>query len=388
MSLLGLSVKNIRRNRFRTFSTIAGVAVTVVAFILLRTVLWAWGAAAEYGAKDRVATRHKVTFVMQLPLRYFEEIKQVPGVTAATYMNWFGAKYPAAEQEFFATFAVDAKSVLEVYDELSVPADQKAAFLSDRQGALVGDVLASKFGWKVGDTVTLQGTIYPGDWKFTVRGIYSATRKSVDRSSFYFHWAYMNDTLPEGRKDLIGWVAARIDDPAKAADIAKAIDDRFADRDVQTLSMSEQAMNASFMGMMSAILGAVDVVSLVILAIMGLILGNTISMGVRERTREYGVLRALGFESDQIAWLILGEAAFIGLLGGLVGLALAYPMVDRGMGQFLENNMGAWFPYFRVQPGTALVALGLAVALAFLAALIPALRASRQDVVTSLRRVG
>ena len=388
MSLASLSAKNLFRNKFRSLMTMAGVAVAILGFILLRTVIWAWNTAAEFAAQDRIATRHKVTFVMTLPKRYIEDIRNVPGVTGATWLNWFGGKDQKHETEFFANFAVDHQTFLDVYDELSVSPEAKAAWLQDRQGALIGAALANKFGWKVGDTVVLTGTIFPGEWQFHVSGIYEATRKSFDRSSFIFRWDYLNDSLPEGRRDQIGWSISRIKDASQSAAIAGAVDKVFDDKDTQTLSMSEHAMNASFMGMMSAVLRAVDVVSIVILAIMMLILGNTIAMGVRERTNEYGVLRALGFMPGQIAGAILTEAGLVGLVGGGLGLALAYPLVEQGMGRWLEENMGAWFPYFRIAPETAGVALFLAVLLGVAAAVIPAYRVFKIDVVSALRRVG
>src|SRR5262249_8866692 len=153
--------------------------------------------------------------------------------------------------------------------------------------AIIGDVLAKKFGWKVGDRITLSGTIYPGDWQFEIVGMYEATRKSIDRSELIFHWDYLNESIPERRREQIGWVMARVDDPTKSGDISKAIDKIFDERDVQTATMSEKSMQLSTMAMISAILTALDIVSIVILLIMTLILGNTIAMGVRERTNEY-----------------------------------------------------------------------------------------------------
>jgi putative ABC transport system permease protein len=278
--------------------------------------------------------------------------------------------------------------VVDVYPETVVDPAVKERCLAAGKGAVVGDVLARKLGWKVGDKVILSGTIYPGDWEFHILGVYSATRMSLDRSTFFFDWHYLNDSVPERRKDQIGWIITRVDDPARTAEVSAAIDKLFEDRDVQTLSMSERAMNVSFLGMISAVLRAVDIVSLVILGIMMLILGNTIAMGVRERTNEYGVMRAIGFLPRHVAIFVLGEAVTIGFVGGGLGLALSYPLVERGLGRWLEENMGSFFPYFRVTPGTALTALALAIALGLVAALLPAYRAARLDVVDALRRVG
>lgn len=388
MRLGTLAIRNIRRNRLRTVLTVLGVAVAILSFVLLRTVLDAWNSAAEYAAQDRLATWHKVTFVMPLPKRYFEDVRQVPGVKSATFLNWFGAKHPTREREFFANMAVDSDTFFDVYDDMVVPPAQLTAWKADRQGAIIGSSLSKQFGWKVGDEVTLTGTIYPGDWKFRVSGIYTAARRSVDQAQFLFHWEYMNESMPAGRKDHIGWITTRIGDAASGGTISAAIDKVFDEREVQTQTMSERALNAQFIGAASAILTALDVVSIVILAIMMLILGNTIAMGVRERTREYGVLLALGFRPKHILGFVIGESLAVGFLGGVAGLALSYPIVQQGMGRWLEENMGSWFPYFRIPATVAALAVVIAVLLGLVAAIVPAWRASKLDPVDALRRLG
>lgn len=388
MTIGGIAARNVLRNKARTILTLCGVAVAILAFVLLRTVLDAWTAGVEASAKDRIGTRHKVTFIMPLPKRYVDDVRNTPGVTSATWMNWFGGRDPKHEKEFFGTMAVDPKSFLQVYDEIEVPAEQAENWLADRQGALVGDVLAKKLGWKIGDRVTLAGTIFPGDWEFRISGIYTAKRKSVDRSTFWFRWDYLNDGLPARAQNQVGWITARIDDPGRAASISQEIDKKFEERDVQTLTMSERALNMSFMGMFSAVLKALNVISIVILVIMTLILGNTIAMGVRERTPEYGALRAIGFLPKHLAMFVLGEALTTGVLGGALGLAVAYPLINNGVGRFIEENMGGMFPYFRVQATTAAAALGLAITFSVLAAALPAYRAARLSVTDALRRVG
>ena len=388
MRLATVAVKNVMRNRLRTLLTACGVAAALLMFIALRTMNWSWTAAEQDSASDRIGVRHKITFIMTLPKRYAEEIRETPGVTAVAYANWFGAKDPKNESDFFATIAAEPEDLLNVYKEIEVPPDQVEAWKQNRRGALVGDALAKKKGWKVGDRVTLRGTIYPGDWEFHISGIYTSKRASVDRSTLWFHWKYLNESIDARRRDQVGWVVARVADPGRSAEICRAIDQRFSERDIQTLSMSERAMQASFLGMLSAILRAIDVVSVVILLIMMLILGNTIAMGVRDRTGEYGVLRAIGFLPKHVVLFVFGEAIVIGLLGAALGIGLSYPLVERGLGRFLEENMGAIFPYFRVQPSLAATALALAVVGSLLAAAIPAYRASKLKVVDSLRRVG
>lgn len=387
MTLPGLAFRNLRRNLFRVVLTVIGVAVAILAFISLRTLVWAWTSGGEWAAKDRVVTRHKVTFVMTLPMRYYEEIQRAPHVKLATFANWFGGKDPNHDKEFFSTLAVESKTYFDVYSEMSVPPEQLAKWQQNRKGAIVGDVLAKKLGWKVGDRVNIQSGIYAGDWQFDIDGIYTATAKSVDRSTLVFHWKYLNESLPDRAKDQVGWVVSRIDASGHAADTGVAIDKIFDEKDIQTLSQDERSFNTSFLAAFSAILKAIDIISVVILLIMLLILGNTIAMGVRERTNEYGVLRAIGFLPKHIALFILFEAMFIGMLGGGLGVLLAYPFVNLGMGRWLEENMGTFFPYFHVEPTIAATGFALAVVLAGLAALLPANSAASLKVVDALRRV-
>ncbi|MEZ4312631.1 MAG: FtsX-like permease family protein [Polyangiaceae bacterium] len=387
MNLFTVAAKNVGRNKGRSFLTVLGASVAIVTFILLRTVLAAWNVGVEAAAKDRLATRHKVSFILDLPHKYIDDIRRVNGVKGATFANWFGGKDPKNPNGFFATLAVESDTFFDVYDEMKVDPDVMSKWKETKNGAIVGDVLARQLGVKPGDKITLSGTIYPGDWQYEVIGVYEATRKSVDRSQFVFHYDYLNDSLPAERKDRIGFIGSRIDDPTRSGDICAAVDKLFDDSDTQTVTMSEKAMGLSSMAMMSAILSALDIVSVVILFIMTLILGNTIAMGVRERTNEYGVLRAIGFRPKHIALFILGEALTVGLFAGLLGLALSYPIVELGMGRFLEENMGSVFPYFRIEKTTMLAAVFLAIGLSVSSSLIPAYQASRLSVTDALRRV-
>jgi putative ABC transport system permease protein len=387
MNLVTVAAKNVGRNKGRSALTVLGAAIAIVAFILFQTVLAAWNLGIEAAAKDRLATRHKVSMILPLPKKYMDEIRAVPGVKASSFANWFGGKEPNNPKEFFASMAVESKTFFEVMDEMKVEPAVMEKWQENRKGALVGDVIAKKMGWKPGDRVTLQGTIYPGDWQFEIVGLYTPVRKSVDRSQFLFHFEYLNESVPDRRKDQVGWIMTRIDDPGRSGDISASIDKLFDDRDQQTATMSEKAMNMSFMAMLSAVLTAMDIVSLVMLFIMTLILGNTIAMGVRERTNEYGVLRAIGFRPGHIVVFILGEAVVVGLLAGIVGVGIAFPLVELGMGRFLEENMGGFFPYFRIDRGTMVVSLFLAMGLSLIASLIPAYQASKLSVTDALRRI-
>lgn len=389
MSLLRLAAKNLLRNKLRSILTIVATAVAVLTFVLLRTVLDSWTAAEQYADQTRVVTRNKVTFVMPVPKRYVDKVAGVPGVKEVTWANWFGGKDPRPqfEHEFFATIAVEPKSYLDVYPEAALTDKEKSDWLADRQGLIIGEALANKLGYKVGQKVKLESQIFPGDWEFTVDGIYHATRRTIDNSTILFNWNYLNDQLSERQKDHVGWVISRVAPGSNAAEMAKTIDKVFDDEDIQTTSQDEASFQHSFMAMMSAVLTALNVVSLVILGIMMLILGNTVAMGTRERVSEFGVLRAIGFLPGHIAQLVVGEAATLGLAGGLAGLAIAVPFVNFGMGRWIEENMGSMFPFFRVAAGTAVIALVIATALGLLAGMIPAWRSSQVNVVDAIRRV-
>jgi putative ABC transport system permease protein len=387
MTLTGLAVRNLARNRFRVGLTVFGVAVAIMAFLLLRTVTKAWVSGPESAPKDRIVTRHKITFAMALPKRYVSDVRQAPHVRAATWANWFGGKDPRHDTEIFATLAVDPATYLDVYDEMRLPANELQAFQHDKQGAIVGDLLARRMEWKVGDRVTLKSGIIPGDWPFTIDGIYTASAQTVDRASFLFQWDYVNDTIPAARRDMVGWIVSRVDDPTRVAQIGLELDRIFDERDTQTLSQDERSFNASFLAAFSAILKAMNIISAVILVIMMLILGNTIAMGVRERTSEYGVLRAIGFLPGHIALWIVAESLATGVLGGAIGAILAWPFINVFVGRLIEERMASLFPYFGL--GFNHMALGLALAglLGAAAAAIPAWRASKLQVVDAVRRV-
>lgn len=387
MTLVGLAARNAFRNRGRTIMTVIGVAVAIVAFVLLRTVVYSWNIAGEAAAKDRIASRHKVSFVIALPKRYVDTIRETKGVQSVTWMNWFGGKDPRNPDNFFANFLVEPKSFLEVYDEVELPDAQREAWFQDRQGAIIGSSLAKSLNLKVGDRFTLQGTIFAGDWPLNIVGIYTSSRKSFDQSSMIFHWDYVNEKMPPVRKDQIGWVVSRVEQGVSGADVATKIDKIFEQYDNQTLTMSERAMNLSFLGMFSAILKALDIVSVIIMLILVMILANTIAMGVRERTSEYGALRALGFSPGHVRFFIIGESTFVGLCAGILGVGLAIPLVNGGMSRFIEENMGGMFPYFRIDPGTIVLALVLAAGLGLIAGLIPARQAGKLTVVNALRRI-
>ena len=388
MNIATYARRNLFRRKGRTILTIIAVALAVVIFSLIRTVVGAWNIAAEEAAKDRIATRHKVSIVMQLPKRYIEDVRAIPGVQAATYANWFGAKDPKERTPFFAGFAADHESWFTVLDEMKVEPAQLAEWKATPNGAILGDVLARTLEVKVGDRLVITSDIYPGDWEFKIVGIYTPLRRTADRNSFVFRWDYLNNDPRIGPgKDQIGWIMSRISDPNASPEISRTIDKLFDERDDQTLTQSERAFNLAFLGAFSAILSAFDIISLAILLIMTLILANTIAMSVRERTHEYGVLRAIGFSPGYIFGFIVGEAMLVAFVGGVIGALLSFLLINNGMGPAIEENMGGLFPYFRTPMSTLGIAVVASTILGALAGVIPGIFASRRKVVDALRRL-
>ena len=388
MNLATYARKNMFRRRGRTILTMTAIALTVLIFSILRTIVFEWKRGADEAAQDRLAVRDKISITTPLPRTYIDTVRQVKGVKAATWANWFGAKDPKERVPFFAGFAVDPNTWFDVYDDMKVEPAQLAEFKQNRDCAILGDMLAKTFEVQVGQNVTITSDIYPGNWDFKVCGIYQPLKRTVDRNSFVFRWDRLNDdTRSAFMKDKIGWILARIDDPAQSASISKAIDHEFDPKDDQTQTMSEREFQNQFMGGFVAILDAFDYISIVILIILGLVLANTIATSVRERTHEYGVLRAIGFPPGHIAGFILGESVLIALTGGLVGVGLTALLVNGALGPFLEEHMGNWFPYFSTPTGVMVIALGAAVAIGLISGALPALRASRRKVTDALRRL-
>jgi len=388
MNIATYARRNLFRRRGRTILTIIAIAVAVLIFSAIRTVVTEWEAGAAEAQNDRLATRHKVSITMQLPRHYVDDVRSVPGVKAATWANWFGAKDPKERIPFFAGFAADQDTWFTVMDEMKVDPAQLEEWKKTPNGAIIGDQLAKTFGVKVGDRMTITSDIYPGDWEFQVVGIYEPLRRTADRNTFVFRWDYLNnDQRNSYGKDQVGWMLERIDDPLHSADISKAIDKKFDEKDDQTLTMSERAFQLSFLGGFAAVLKAFDIISLGILLIMTLILANTIAMSVRERTHEYGVMRAIGFSPGYILGFILGESVLVAIVGGVIGLLITMGLINGMIGPFIENNMSSMFPYFKTPTRVLLIAVAAAVAVGGIAGIIPAIRASRLRVVDALRRL-
>jgi putative ABC transport system permease protein len=385
MLLLKLLYRNAFRHKLRTSLTVLGITIAVLAFGMLRTVVGAWYAGVEASSATRLITRNAVSLVFFLPLSYREKILQVPGVTEVGYSDWFGGIYKE-EKNFFPNFATEAKTAMDLYPEFIVPEDQKAAFFRDRKGAVVGIKTAERFGWKIGDIVTLKGTIFPGNWEFVIRGIYRGAQKSTDETQFFFHWNYLNESLKKTapyRADHVGWFLVGVKSPDIAADVSVAIDKLFKNSLAETLTETEKAFQLSFISMTEAIVVVIQLVSIIVIIIIMTVMANTMAMTVRERTGEYAVLKTLGFGGGHLAALIFGESLVIAAVGTLLGIVLTFPAA-KAFGDYLSQ----YFPIFVVSRSTIWMDMAAGLVVAVVAAAFPIWRATRTRIADGLRTIG
>jgi putative ABC transport system permease protein len=351
---------------------------------LLRTVVDAWYAGANASSSARLVTRSSVSLVFPLPLTYAQKIRQLDGVTGVSWANWFGGVY-VTERNFFPQFAIDAPSYLDMYPEIILSPEERKAFLTDRRGAIVGRKLADKYGWSVGDQIPLRGTIYPGTWTFNLRGIYDGADQGTDTSTMYFHFNLLNETVKKlypRRADQTGVFIVRLRDPGDAAEVSAAIDLTFKNSLAETLSETEKAFQLSFVAMTEAILLAIQAVSFVVIVIIMAVMANTMSMTARERSSEYATLKALGFSNGFVVMLISAESIGIALLGGLIGIAVTFPIAHAFAGL-----VGSILPIFFVSESTILMQLGAALLVGVVAAALPAWNTARIRIVDGLRAI-
>jgi putative ABC transport system permease protein len=379
MKYLPLVLANLGRHKKRTVLTITSVALALFLFASLRTVVTTIAAAANFGSARRLVATNATGIVFTLPIAYANRLQAIPGVESVTWANWFGGRYGDGRQ-FFATFAIDPKSYLEMYPEMVVPADQKEAFLRERTAAMVGKHLMETFGWKVGQNVTMQGTIFPGDWTFTIRAVYVPTDPLIGEDVLMFHHDYLEERL--NRPGQAGWYIAKISHTDQAAAIAKTIDDQFRNSSSPTKTGTEQAFNASFATMWGNVSLLMGTIGLAVVFAILLVTANAMMMSARERTREVAVLKTIGFGDTTLFGVVMLEAGVVAVTGAFIGLGGAKLLYKT-----THFNGGGFLPGFEVTGNT--LALGAAVALVLMVAsgLVPAVRAARLPVVAALRQV-
>ena len=385
MHFLKLIFKNALRHRLRTLLTLTGIVVAILAFGLLSTVVDAWYSGAESSSSTRLVTRNAISLAFALPITYKAKIKQVDGVRGISFASWFGAIYKEPKN-FFPQFAIEASTYLDLYPEYKLSTADRLAFLRDRKSCLVGRKLADTYGFKVGDIVSLKGTIYPGAWEFVVRGIYEGAEANTDTSQLFFHWDYLNETLRKTvprRAQYVGVYVVDITAPDRAAEISQEIDKLFRNSLAETLTETEKAFQLGFVSMTETIVVAIRAVSFVVIFIIMAVMANTMAMTARERIAEYATLKALGFGPGFLASLIFGESLAISLVGAAAGIALTYPVAS-----WFGRAMGTLFKVFNVSTETLLLQVACALVVGIAAAVVPAHRAATVRIVDGLRSIG
>lgn len=386
MKILKLIFKNTLRHKLRTFLTILGIGIAVMAFDILRTVVTAWYAGVEASAANRLIARQAVSFIFPLPYAYREQIARIPGVENVTFANWFSGVY-IDKNQFFGRFAIDTENWFDVYPEFIVPPDQLETFRKERNACIIGRDIAERYNLKIGDVMPLEGDIFPGRWEFVVRAIYLPRDKSTDATGMFFHWQYLDERMRQespGRAGEVGWYIIKIKDPNQSAAISEQVDALFKNSRAETKTETERAFQQSFIAGTSAVITAMNVMSFVIIGIIMLVLGNTMIMSARERTREYAVLKTLGFSARHMIGLIVGESLAISFLGAGLGVFLSVPAVDG----FATAMPKGFFPIFFIEPITYILAAMSAIVVGLAASIFPLQRAVRTTIVDGLRFIG
>lgn len=385
MKYFPLIWKNLWRRKLRTMFTILSVLVSFLLFGILSAVDTAFTSGVEVSGADRLLTIHKVSLIQPLPISYFGRIQAVSGIEKATYMSWFGGIYQDPKN-FFGQMAVDHETFLDLYPEYILSPEEKAAWFANRSGAIIGKSLADRFGFKVGDRIPIQATIYRKPdgsdlWEFTVSGIYEGAEQATDTSGMYFRYDYLNEGMG-GSLGIVGWYVLKIADPSQAAQVGKRVDALFANSQAETKTNTEKAFAQSFADQVGNVGAIVRWVLSAVFFIMLLVTGNTMAQAVRERTNELAVLKTLGFSRPVVLGLVLAESCAIALLGGGLGLLLALGVIPA-LGAALRSFLPVFFlPSRDLVLGVALVLLfGLA------SGLVPAVQAMRLRIVEALRRV-
>ena len=385
MKFVPLVWRNLTRRKIRTIFTALSIVIGFVLFGAAMAIRAAFSLGVEVAGADRILSIHKISLIMPLPLSYLERIRTVAGVNEVSHANWFGGYYQNDNNQF-ATMAVDPESWLRMYPEFQLPDEQKKAWLANRTGAIVGSDTAAKYGWKVGDRVPLIGTIYRksdgSPWEFTIDGIYSSDKPGTDKTQFFFHYDFLNESIRSGSfgADFVGWYVMRVADPAQSDDVARRIDALFANSSAETKTSTEKAFVQDFakqVGEIGTIMIAIVTVAMFMIL---LIAGNTMAQSVRERTNELAVLKTLGFTQGRVVALVLLESCAMAIVAGGIGLALAWLIIAQG------DPTNGLLPAFYFPMRDLVIGGALVITLGVLTGLLPAVQAGRLRIVDALRR--
>ena len=381
MKFLPLIWKNVWRRKFRTTFTLLSIFIAFMLFGLLMTIRTAFSLGVDVAGLDRLVLIHKVSLIMPLPVSYKLQLQQVPGVEVASHQTWFGGIYQDPSN-FFANIAVEPELFLKIYREFRLPPEQAKAWMEDRQGAIIGRDLATRFGWDIGDRVPLTGTIWQAQarqtWEFNIVGIYEGD-DGVDKTQFFFRYDYLDENRAEGQ-GLVGWYVVKIADADQAVALSRTFDEMFANSSAETKTTTEKGFVEGFAKQIGDIGTIMIAISSTVLFMFGLVVASTMAQSVRERTSELAVLKTLGFTDAAILLLVLAESLFITVVGGGLGLALAWVIVQGG------DPTGGLLPIFVLPSRDVAIGGGLMLLMGLLAGVLPATAAMRLKITDALRR--
>jgi putative ABC transport system permease protein len=387
MKYVPLVWRNLMRRKIRTIFTILSILIAFVLFGGLMAIRAAFTMGVDVAGADRLMMIHKVSIIQLLPKSYGERIRATEGVTEVSHANWFGAYYQDPTN-FIQNMAVDPESWLRIYPEFEVPEDQKKVWLNDRTGALIGSDLALKWGWKIGDRIPLISPIYRKPdgtpWEFTIDGIYTSAKQGVDKTQFFFHWDYLNETFRNSgfMNGQVGWYVFRVADPATSDQLAKRVDAMFANSPAETKTATEKASISDWAKQVGDIGAIMIAIATIVMFFILFVAGNAMAQSIRERTNELGVLKTIGFSDGRILALVLLESCVIALVGGGIGLALSWLIIAQG------DPTNGMLPIFHFPTRDLVFGIALVLLLGLGTGLLPAYQAGRLKIVDALRRTG
>lgn len=384
MRFLPLIWSNLRRRPLRTALTMLSIVVAFVLYGYLSAIRRGLDQGVTLAGADRLFVRHRVSITQPLPISYFERVQRIPGVAAVVHASWFGGIYQDA-RNFFPQMPVEPEAYFKMYPEMGLDPAAMERWLGKRNGAVVGRKTAERFGWKVGDRIPIQATIWTrrdgsSTWEFELVGIYEGRQEGADETNFFFRYDYFDEARAFGR-GLIGWFIVRVSDPERAGAIAEIVDNEFANSANETKAETEGAFLRGWARQIGDITTiTVSILGAVFFTIL-LVVGNTMAQSVRERTEELGVLKAMGFTNVMVLRLVLAESCMLALLGGGVGLTMAWGLISAG-----DPTHGA-LPVFFFPPREILVGILIALGLGLVTGVFPAIQAMRLGIAEALRRM-
>jgi len=375
--------RNLTRNLMRTLLTIASVGLALFILCLLTALLQAMER-AEGAAANRVVVRHAVSLTFALPENYWQRLRKLDHVLEVTPLNWYGGTYiddkPA---NFFPRFSCDPDTLFAVFDDNEISPEHMAAFKADRAGFIAGKALVDKYGWKLGESITVKGDIYPVDIEVNLRGIFENPKARSNERQIFFQRRYLEEAMDNPGRVGTFWL--KLDSPNSVPAVVKASEEMFANSESPVRAETEEAFQLSFLEMVGNIRLLLGSIGLAIVISILFITANTMAMAARDRTREVAVLRTLGFRTGQVTALVLSESVLVAVLGATFGVTLATILLKLTR-KVLEENL-AVFGTMAVSPTFFAVAVGVGAGIGLLAGILPALAAARTNIVDGLRKV-